>query len=133
MFRGVTATWQLEQMTGAGRSRAKNCVRWQFETRRVFGKIRHIGKCLIAFADFFPVLGREFVARVAVEFLLLDVSAVRELRIINSRFLRWSRPRWCAPAGLSEGRLVEIIERADRVEEKADTCCEAKYRKRFCA
>src|SRR6201992_3590406 len=26
---GVTPTWQTEQMEGAGRSRAKNCWRWQ--------------------------------------------------------------------------------------------------------
>lgn len=49
------------------------------EARIVFGKIRYIGKCVIAFANFFPVLRGEFVARAAVEFLLLNVSAVREL------------------------------------------------------
>src|ERR1044071_6037243 len=27
--RGVTAKWQTEQMRGCGRSRAKNCLRWQ--------------------------------------------------------------------------------------------------------
>ena len=29
VLRGVALTWQTEQICGTGRSRAKNCVRWQ--------------------------------------------------------------------------------------------------------
>ena len=37
MLRGVTATWQLEQILGAGRSRAKNCSRWQLRHAECWG------------------------------------------------------------------------------------------------
>jgi hypothetical protein len=44
------------------------------QTRPVFRKLGHIGKCRIAFTNFLPVFGRKLVTRVTREFLFGDVS-----------------------------------------------------------
>ena len=49
------------------------------ETRRMLRKLGHICKSSFAFANFFPVGGRKLVARIAREFLVVDVSSVRKV------------------------------------------------------
>ena len=46
------------------------------EAGRMFGKVSHIGKSIIAFANFFPIFGRKLMTRIARELLLLDVRAM---------------------------------------------------------
>jgi hypothetical protein len=46
------------------------------EASSMFGKVSHIGKRIIAFANFFPIFGGKLVTRIAREFLLLDMRAM---------------------------------------------------------
>ena len=55
------------------------------QTRRVFGKLGHIGKRSIAFANFLPVPRGKLVTRGAREFLFSDVSGMRKARVIDRR------------------------------------------------
>jgi hypothetical protein len=58
------------------------------EASRVFGKVSDIGKSIVTFSDFFPILRGKLMTRTAREFLLLDMRAMREGRVIDARFCR---------------------------------------------
>jgi hypothetical protein len=49
------------------------------ETCLVFRKVRHIGKRVVALANFLPVFRRKFVARITRKLLLLNMRAVGKL------------------------------------------------------
>ena len=49
------------------------------ETRSVLGKLGHVGKSSVAFANFFPIGGGNFVARITRQLFFRDVSGVRKL------------------------------------------------------
>jgi hypothetical protein len=57
------------------------------ETTLVFGKLRDIRKRCISLAHVFPVGGGKFMARVARRFRRINVSAMGELRVVDTRSL----------------------------------------------
>jgi hypothetical protein len=71
------------------------------QTRWMFGKLGHIGKRRIAFADGLPVFSGKLMTRVAGEFLFPDVSGMGKARVINPGTLRGLR------ASLAFGRCDE--------------------------
>lgn len=58
----------------------------------MFGELGYIGKRSVAFANFLPVLRWNFVTCTTREFLIRNVSGVRETGVINAR-LRTSLTR----------------------------------------
>jgi len=56
------------------------------EASRMLGKLRHIRKRGVTFANFLPVLCRKFVTGIARKFLLNHVSVMREMRIVDTQF-----------------------------------------------
>ena len=57
------------------------------QTGGMLGKITDVRKGGVAFAHFFPILRGNFVARTASQLLRDGMSLVRELCVINPRFL----------------------------------------------
>src|ERR1700674_258846 len=70
----------------------------------MLGKITDVRKSGIAFAYFFPILRGNFVARVASELLRDGVGLMRELRVINARFL-WGRELFLRTPALGAGLI----------------------------
>lgn len=67
---------------------SKELLAMTIQTGRMLGKIRHVGKRSLGFPRLLPVLRRKRVARAARQLLFLDVSAMRETRVIDARFCR---------------------------------------------
>jgi hypothetical protein len=87
------------------------------ETSLVLREISHVRKRIVAFANLFPVFRGKFVARVAIEFLLLDVRAMRELRIVNARL-------WRSPALRYGGTVAQQNKQTSRcAEHQQRSCC----------
>ena len=62
----------------------------------MFGKLGHVRKRGIAFADFLPVFGGKLVTGVTPDFLFVDVCGVRKARVVNRS--------WALRASLSVSR-----------------------------
>ena len=51
----------------------------------VFGKLRNVGERRVAFANVFPVFGRELVTRTTGEFFFRNVCGVRKVCVVDLR------------------------------------------------